>query len=960
MAYDDFEDKSFKVDENYFKVVIPDLDPGKTVPIQLRWQYADKSYSGWSASYTLDVPLRDRPKPTDIVATWVGTDLKITWNASELATGFVVFLTGDSGIGVGPQTGEFFKNAVTSQTGYEIVISEREIRDVFNNVFVTTFTSSTIIANYLDYQTDPQSFTVPAFTDGLTGSAISDASWSITSVDDGSIVGWDKIDSSLYYETEVWKSDTQNGTYIGAGGGTNTTVKVSHISNVWIKIRHKTKRNTYTQYSNAKEASRYDPIFEDVIPPNDVTINSVTWSGDDIVINYTMPATNPPTRFKIVLVNGSATGYFYDYPPLSTGTHTLTIKDASIYEQLGARYNSYTGTFISIDGVENPTAGVPFTVSSKPNPLTGVTPSFVLTAISNGYVADFSNVASGVAYIEVYAKSSSFGAVDPTSQYLVYSGANPGFVIDTDYNPKYIKARYYTLSGQPSNWSAEQVVTPADPGSLSLIDNPVKIATDGSIFTGNLDGNGQPIQSGSRVFFNRTGIYVYDAETVSPTTQIVGDASTLAPTFITTRAKIADWIIYPDRFENGLTATVGTYTGIAPSGSYAIWAGGNSSKNSDGLANFSVTHGGQVVAKKITINGDGTGGTLISAGGVFSVTQAGVLTAQSADIKGTIEATTGVFSGKVLIGSAGKPNGYLAVESGSGFLEVGYGLTKSNNPYYGIQAGSISGGVRTNKFEVSALTGAMFASSGTIGGWTIDTTQLNAGTGSTYVGLATSGTHAIWAGSATASSAPFRVTAGGALTASNAEITGNLKATSGYFGGDTTGWIVTATGIRSALNTDGTLGVIGGKTAKVSLNGTTGVVSGATLSGGVVIGTGFYIGSDTSATDKILSNGELSLAGGLISYTGGILQINPNRLSNSSFKIKLNVTSNEDGTFGDSTLVQAEDGEMTIGRAFFYGGLTDPRVGYLGGAVTARWQVDNGNQGSLGFNKGDIWFQRVS
>ena len=254
----------------------------------------------------------------------------------------------------------------------------------------------------------------------------------------------------------------------------------------------------------------------------------------------------------------------------------------------------------------------------------------------------------------------------------------------------------------------------------------------------------------------------------------------------------------------------------------------------------------------------------------------------------------------------------------------------------------------------------MFASSGTIGGWTIDTTQLNAGTGSTYVGLATSGTHAIWAGSATASSAPFRVTAGGALTASNAEITGNLKATSGYFGGDTTGWIVTATGIRSALNTDGTLGVISGKTAKVSLNGTTGTVSGATLSGGVVVGSAFYIGSDTSATDKILSNGELSLAGGLIRYNGSFLEINPNRLGNSSFKIKLNVTSNEDGTFGDSTLVQSEDGEMTIGRAFFYGGLTDPRTGYFGGAVTARWQVDNGNQGSLGFNKGDIWFQRVS
>jgi hypothetical protein len=1166
MAYDDFEDKSFKVDENYFKVVIPDLDPGKTVPIQLRWQYADKSYSGWSASYTLDVPLRDRPKPTDIVATWVGTDLKITWNASELATGFVVFLTGDSGIGVGPQTGEFFKNAVTSQTGYEIVISEREIRDVFNDVFVTTFTSSTIIANYLDYQTDPQSFTVPAFTDGLTGSAISDASWSITSVDDGSIVAWDKISSNLYYETEVWRSDTQNGTYIGAGGGTNTPVKVSHISDIWIKIRHKTKRGTYTQYSNPKQASRYDPIFQDVTPPNSVTVTDTNWNGYDLVISYTMPATEPGDIIKVKLQNGIKSGLFYGYFPSDTGSHTFTILDSEIFQQFDDRFSSYTGTFYSIDYAGNEDTGTGFTTKVITNPGDGVTPTFTLTGITNGYTATW-NAPSWVTSTKVY-EGTTAGFTPNDSTNLVYSGSSPAIIKTlgrpNPYARKYIVIRYFgKISGHQSNLSAEQFVDPIDAltADISAPDAPstggsfaasAGIDTNGTMgFNGyiNLAWNAvsdstlrgyrirfrpykasAPFENYSYVDspgtgttyrlaglavgavyeiavatydeYNNTSSYTsYSNQTVSGVpaisnyitagaagfqfgsgikdktgsqnasaqgiylsnsnywyltasnaaqfkiggstsnyvewdgallkvdgdlgvaggTTIGGNismknsgASIYAGTLNQSGAlssdgfmlnygglaarktftvngqtvikevrlqtgdgiyadygQIAGWIIKTGSIENlvdGLTGQT-KYTGMSSdvNAAYAFWAGSTGS-GGNSSAKFLVTPAGAVTARNISIISTGTGTSKMIDAGPFFVQNNGYMEATSAKITGEINASSGKISGPLTIGSANEPGGYLQVLAGSGattgFLEIGYGLTKSGNPYFGIQAGTqvTATNVRTNKFEVSALTGEMTAvGGGNIGGWTIGTTQLNAGTGSSYVGLATSGTHAIWAGSATASSAPFRVTAGGALTASNAEITGNLKATSGYFGGDTTGWIVTSTGIRSALNTDDTLGVIAGKTAKVSLNGTTGTISGATLSGGVVVGTGFYIGSDTNATDKILSTGVFSLAGGLIRYNGSLLEINPNKLGNTTFKIKLNVTSNEDGTFGDSTLVQAEDGEMTIGRAFFYGGLTDPRTGGpLGTAVTARSQVAGGAQGINAFNKGDIWLQRVS
>ena len=43
---DDLRDTSQPdTDKNYFKIVIPDLNPGEVYPIQFRWQYEDKTYS---------------------------------------------------------------------------------------------------------------------------------------------------------------------------------------------------------------------------------------------------------------------------------------------------------------------------------------------------------------------------------------------------------------------------------------------------------------------------------------------------------------------------------------------------------------------------------------------------------------------------------------------------------------------------------------------------------------------------------------------------------------------------------------------------------------------------------------------------------------------------------------------------------------------------------------------------
>lgn len=85
------------------------------------------------------------------------------------------------------------------------------------------------------------------------------------------------------------------------------------------------------------------------------------------------------------------------------------------------------------------------------------------------------------------------------------------------------------------------------------------------------------------------------------------------------------------------------------------------------------------------------------------------------------------------------------------------------------------------------IKGNVTATTGAIGGWTLGATSLTAGSGANTVGLDSGGTNpAFYAGSATPGSAPFRVTAAGALTATSGSIggltinSGSLSAASGY------------------------------------------------------------------------------------------------------------------------------------------------------------------------------------
>lgn len=127
-------------------------------------------------------------------------------------------------------------------------------------------------------------------------------------------------------------------------------------------------------------------------------------------------------------------------------------------------------------------------------------------------------------------------------------------------------------------------------------------------------------------------------------------------------------------------------------------------------------------------------------------------------------------------------------------------------------------------FRVSSA-GALTSTSGSIGGWTIDSTGIRLGSGATARGM-DSGSTAFYAGSATPSSAPFRVTTAGAVTASNLTVTG---------GSITASSIDTGTlnfGSNGTVNTGGSVtGTIGNASGTLNLGA-------LTVTGTITLGSG--------------------------------------------------------------------------------------------------------------------------
>lgn len=1004
-----------KQNGDYTDIVIPDLDLLTTYGLQVAWVYADKEKptSEFSDVFEFTTPGPEREEVTNVVWVWEGTTLKGTWDrtSGKKEKTYQVYLTA---FGTTIERSWTQAADLDNVTQTFLLTEERNIGN-FGRIFRKQFTGF-IKTTYLDGTTSGVAFTTPEYNDPICSGVASN--WTVTGILNGVLVSWsDSLGSSAtpsYSYSQVYVSTSPSGPWEIKGSGLSPIqVPLDGLGTYYFKLSHVSKSECESLDSDIKEGKAFDPLTFDEDPPNEITINSVVWDVNDIKINATMPATKPPSRLRIFLTNGTNTGFFDKFPSSSTGSIVIKITESELYNTFAEYFTSFDGLAKGVDEYENMSAGVTFTVGEKTNPLTGIVPTAVVTAVGNGYTVSWSLV-SGAVRAKVY-EGSSAGFTPNDNTNLVYSGLSPALITKTTYETVYVKIKYNNNYGNYSEASIAYEVTPLSIGDLSLIDNPVKIATDGSIFTGELDEEGQPIQSGARLFFNREGIFIYDEDSAGPTTQIVGDASSGSPTFITTNAQIANWKIYENKIENVLGDGVTKYAGLSPNGNYSFWAGSDDASGS-ATAKFSVTKTGELTARDVNI----IGGSL-EVGTKFKVAALdGKLTAADAEITGTIGAVSGKF-GEVDIGGTFPDgvvrNGQLRIiKPGVGQIEMGRFKDTLGNwtNDYGIQITNLSDPIQPY-VQMSPDLG-IIARKGVIAGWEIMPTYFSSDSdkvGINAPAIPASTDVAFWAGGPELSvpnSAKFKVNYGGALVATDAKVYGEISSSNARFGSfdDSSftnlekGWYVSSgqiistseTSSRTPVYLDAEWGAISGANViasvlwlnpitaqqadaetpeasaeygydyissagsfrlgagKIRYSSSTGLTVNANLTA-----SNLFLGNSTSGvTDFIIgkaedgrSVGDFSLGNGAIIYDADsdILEINPQRKPFANFKVRFNITSNEDGTFGDSTVVQDGNGYLTTGRAFQYGNDEYPT-----NAVAVQEKIDNRGRP---FVKGDIW-----
>ena len=904
-----------KQDGDYWDVVIPDLDCSTDYALQAAWVYSDKSFgtSEFSDRFNFRTPGPRRTCPINVVAAWDNStaDLKVSWEKPFLEDNVTrddrikLFQLTLSAAGEEPIFVPFAAKVGVSQ--YSYTLSQANNMANFGGVFQTTITGK-ITSIYGDGSSNDCAFAIPVYVDPIC--VASTLAPTVVSADSSIIVSWQDPATKIgtYRETRVYVSETISPytwvqRYTGFGPA---SIPLYTLNTVYVKLNHLSDSGCQSVDSPVVEGKAYDQIVFDDLPPDPVVSPSAAWNVRDLDVSFTMPAQNLPSYVIVHLTSGTRTRSF-EYPVSAAASAAASVKitRSRLIDSFGDSPSSFSGGYVTdldIYRNENTTqvAIAGLSTAVKPNPLLGTTTTISVTALSNGYSVS-SNLNPSATGIRVYQSSTENGtyslvASSNSSPVIVYDETNAG-------NTVWVKGQWTCEEGLAGLSTASSILI-IDVASLSLIENPVKIKTDGSIFAGTLDANDDPVLSGARMLINKRGLFLYDSNDLngtSPTTQIIGEDNGVTATFITQKAKIANWVVSSGKIENTLNATTGTYTGLSPSGTYAFWAGGGVaggySANANEDAKFSVTNAGYVKAKNLHI----TGGT-IKVGSNFEVDTDGLVKAVNAEISGVIKASSGVL-GSVDIGGTIKVNGVDTVFPGQlrvtvpgatgGKVEIGQLTTVLGNTVgSGIQVTNTANGIYAQLDPVNGI----IAKKGSIGGWAITDTSINNGENIGFYNTTTSSDIAIWAGgNRTGTPGPnFSITYGGSLVAKEATLSGSIEARSGYFGlyNPTTKTITSGWKINGKVLESFDSSLPDGTAPKVKLDGLEGSIIGGNLVGSnhffttssnwttidPVSGSG-----NTGNVDYISSSGNFRLANGKLTYYGDEFKVTTDLVASNVF-----------------------------------------------------------------------------
>lgn len=282
-----------------------------------------------------------------------------------------------------------------------------------------------------------------------------------------------------------------------------------------------------------------------------------------------------------------------------------------------------------------------------------------------------------------------------------------------------------------------------------------------------------------------------------------------------TGSKIGSWIISNSHIGNNSSrdnsfVAMSYWAGVA-NDNLVFWAGGfpntNSGHTTEQLAKFRVTYGGKLYASNAELSGS------LTAGSNFSVTSDGAVTAKSGTVGGWTLGDSALYLNN---STPGYNTSTLVLSKGTKSTNSIGGSPANTEKIWMISASDKFGVTTAGDLYANSanITGTIIANNGRIGGtngWYIESGYIgNASTlANSTVGMyqpTTAPDIVFWAGDKR-ESAPFKVTAGGALTS-----------TSGSIGGWTIGkdYIGNGTSRRDGTNPS-TVGIscLGGTTAFV-------------------------------------------------------------------------------------------------------------------------------------------------
>ena len=698
---EELQDKPVKSDRaGYFKVILTGLKPGTTYPLQFRWAYKDNTFSKWSARKDLITPNEELPgdpkfEPDDVIAVPGGMIIK--WNG-QVGTGVDVdpiqfdrvdvHISGTSyGDGTKP-AGSFkgsFKHLFKAEPGIYIVQIKVYYKSGVSSFFSEGYTI-TVPSQEEEVQTPvtPKGFTSERVLSGI------EIAWDGTYTGGAEWYGFQAI--NIYAGTS---STATSGTYIKVGQMTaNKTGNkiVAPVDGTYIRY----DQPVYFHASSLNKKGEESAIVSNVTSqatgarsaiPSDLSDNIITNAKlvDDAVTAVKI-ATGAITEIKID--NNAITA-----AKIAAGAITEVKIDNAAITAAKIATGAVTSTAIADDAITTPKLVVGAITADKIVSSAITAEKIAAGAIESDKIATNAITAIKIAAGAVEAGKIAAGAI--TAEKIAANAIEADKIASNSITARNI------VAGEIKSAAIDALAITSE-----------KIATGAITST--------KIQAGE------IDVTKLSAGTISVNNLEAGSLKTT--TYI--RAGAAGG----GRIDMSASASSGL-----PAGLYIYNSGG--SPVFEAPLGGGVTVTGHLKATQITTSN-------------FTVDTNGILSASGVDLTGTIKANGGNIGG-ILIAADAIQNGANAAGSTFRLDNTGkarFGTSSGNaiiiNPtadigggtdaaksyiYHSTDGGSSSAGVFRLQadgklFVTSAdVSGRIVASSGTIGGWTINTSDISSG-----------------------------------------------------------------------------------------------------------------------------------------------------------------------------------------------------------------------------------------